>query len=235
MHSKQSSALRAAFPLTLPVMAGYLVLGMGFGILLQSKGYHFVWAILMSLTIYAGSMQYVAVDLLSGGATLVATALMTLMVNARHLFYGISMLDKYRTLGRKRWMMIFELTDETYSIVCSHEPPEGVDRGRFFLAISMLDQSYWVVGCTIGAILGAVVPIDFTGVDFAMTALFLVIVTEQWLTNKNHLPALVGIGASVVCLVLFGADNFIIPAMIVITLALSLLRRYMPAEEPANV
>ncbi len=235
MHSKQSSALRAAFPLTLPVMAGYLVLGMGFGILLQSKGYHFGWAILMSLTIYAGSMQYVAVDLLSGGATLVATALMTLMVNARHLFYGISMLDKYRTLGRKRWMMIFELTDETYSIVCSHEPPEGVDRGRFFLAISMLDQSYWVVGCTIGAILGAVVPIDFTGVDFAMTALFLVIVTEQWLTNKNHLPALVGIGASVVCLVLFGADNFIIPAMIVITLALSLLRRYMPAEEPANV
>ena len=235
MHSKQSSALRAAFPLTLPVMAGYLVLGMGFGILLQSKGYHFGWAILMSLTIYAGSMQYVAVDLLSGGATLVATALMTLMVNARHLFYGISMLDKYRTLGRKRLMMIFELTDETYSIVCSHEPPEGVDRGRFFLAISMLDQSYWVVGCTIGAILGAVVPIDFTGVDFAMTALFLVIVTEQWLTNKNHLPALVGIGASVVCLVLFGADNFIIPAMIVITLALSLLRRYMPAEEPANV
>ena len=235
MHSKQSSALRAAVPLTLPVMAGYLVLGMGFGILLQSKGYHFGWAILMSLTIYAGSMQYVAVDLLSGGATLVATALMTLMVNARHLFYGISMLDKYRTLGRKRWMMIFELTDETYSIVCSHEPPEGVDRGRFFLAISMLDQSYWVVGCTIGAILGAVVPIDFTGVDFAMTALFLVIVTEQWLTNKNHLPALVGIGASVVCLVLFGADNFIIPAMIVITLALSLLRRYMPAEEPANV
>ena len=235
MHSKQSSALRAAFPLTLPVMAGYLVLGLGFGILLQSKGYHFGWAILMSLTIYAGSMQYVAVDLLSGGATLVATALMTLMVNARHLFYGISMLDKYRTLGRKRWMMIFELTDETYSIVCSHEPPEGVDRGRFFLAISMLDQSYWVVGCTIGAILGAVVPIDFTGVDFAMTALFLVIVTEQWLTNKNHLPALVGIGASVVCLVLFGADNFIIPAMIVITLALSLLRRYMPAEEPANV
>ncbi len=235
MHSKQSSALCAAFPLTLPVMAGYLVLGMGFGILLQSKGYHFGWAILMSLTIYAGSMQYVAVDLLSGGATLVATALMTLMVNARHLFYGISMLDKYRTLGRKRWMMIFELTDETYSIVCSHEPPEGVDRGRFFLAISMLDQSYWVVGCTIGAILGAVVPIDFTGVDFAMTALFLVIVTEQWLTNKNHLPALVGIGASVVCLVLFGADNFIIPAMIVITLALSLLRRYMPAEEPANV
>ena len=235
MHSKQSSALCAAFPLTLPVMAGYLVLGMGFGILSQSKGYHFGWAILMSLTIYAGSMQYVAVDLLSGGATLVATALMTLMVNARHLFYGISMLDKYRTLGRKRWMMIFELTDETYSIVCSHEPPEGVDRGRFFLAISMLDQSYWVVGCTIGAILGAVVPIDFTGVDFAMTALFLVIVTEQWLTNKNHLPALVGIGASVVCLVLFGADNFIIPAMIVITLALSLLRRYMPAEEPANV
>lgn len=195
MHSKQSSALRAAFPLTLPVMAGYLVLGMGFGILLQSKGYHFGWAILMSLTIYAGSMQYVAVDLLSGGATLVATALMTLMVNARHLFYGISMLDKYRTLGRKRWMMIFELTDETYSIVCSHEPPEGVDgtvfSGHLHAGSVLLGRGlhglapFWA----------AVVPIDFTGVDFAMTALFLVIVTEQWLTNKNHLPALVGIGA----------------------------------------
>ena len=235
MQPQKTSALRAAFPLTLPVMAGYLVLGMGFGILLQSKGYHFGWAILMSLTIYAGSMQYVAVDLLSGGATLLATALMTLMVNARHLFYGISMLDKYRTLGRRRWIMIFELTDETYSIVCSHEPPAGVDRGRFFLAISMLDQSYWIVGSTLGAILGAVVPIDFTGVDFAMTALFLVIVTEQWLASKNHLPALVGIGASVVCLILFGADNFIIPAMIAITLVLSLLRRYMVTEEPANV
>lgn len=231
MQSKNRAAFRAAFPLTLPVMAGYLVLGMGFGILLQSKGYHFGWAILMSLTIYAGSMQYVAVDLISGGATLIATALMTLMVNARHLFYGITMLRKYRSMDRRRWVMIYELTDETYSIVCSHEPPAGVDRERFFLFLSMLDHAYWIIGSALGAILGAVVPIDFTGVDFAMTALFLVIVTEQWLTTQNHLPALIGIGASVVCLVCFGPDNFIIPAMIAITLLLSLLRRRLETEE----
>lgn len=239
MEESRSGSLRqaaaAAFPLTIPVFTGFLVLGMAYGVLMQTNGYGAFWSTLMSAVAFCGSMQFAAITLLTSAFDPVAALLLSIMVNARHLFYGISMLDKYRTLGRKRWMMIFELTDETYSIVCSHEPPEGVDRGRFFLAISMLDQSYWVVGCTIGAILGAVVPIDFTGVDFAMTALFLVIVTEQWLTNKNHLPALVGIGASVVCLVLFGADNFIIPAMIVITLALSLLRRYMPAEEPANV
>ena len=231
----KKKAFRAALPYSLPICIGFLFIAMSYGFLMRSRGFSVFYPMAMSAFIFAGSMEFVAVELLLSAYAPLHAFLLTLMVNARHLFYGISMLDKYRTLGRKRWMMIFELTDETYSIVCSHEPPEGVDRGRFFLAISMLDQSYWVVGCTIGAILGAVVPIDFTGVDFAMTALFLVIVTEQWLTNKNHLPALVGIGASVGCLVLFGADNFIIPAMIVITLALSLLRRYMPAEEPANV
>lgn len=226
------SVLRAAFPLTLPVMAGYLVLGMGFGILLQSKGYHFLWAIVMSLTIYAGSMQYVAVDLISGGASLIATALMTLIVNARHLFYGLSMLEKFQPLGKKRPILIFELTDETYSILCSQEPPEGIDRGRFYLCISMLDQLYWIVGSAAGAILGALLPIDFTGVDFAMTALFLVIITDQWRSAQaHHLPAIIGIAASVLCLMIFGPDSFIIPAMLVITILLTLLRKHLDPEE----
>ncbi len=219
-------ALKAAFPGTLPVMAGYLVLGVGFGILLQSKGYSFLWAGVMSLTIYAGSMQYVAVDLLSSGAAVLSAALMTLVINARHLFYGLSMLEKYRDVkGIKKLYLIFSLTDETYSLVCTARPPEDVDPTAFYFWTSLLNQCYWVAGSVLGGLLGQVLPFDTTGVDFAMTALFVVIFTDQWLTRKNHLPALVGVGVSVVCLLLFGPDRFIIPAMVGIALLLMLLRR----------
>ena len=211
-------AIRAAFPLTVPVMAGYLVLGMGFGILLQSKGYSFWWAGLMSLTIYAGSMQYVAVDLLSAGASLLSAALMTLILNARHLFYGLSMQG---------------LTDETYSLVCSAKPPEGVEASAFYFWISLLDQCYWLAGSVVGGLLGQVLPFDTTGIDFAMTALFVVIFTEQWLTRKNHLSAIIGVGVSAVCLFLFGPDNFLIPAMVGIALLLTVLRSHLEEKEAA--
>ena len=218
-------AFKAAFPATIPVMAGYLVLGIGFGILLQSKGYSFLWAGVMSLTIYAGSMQYVAVDLLSTGAGFLSAALMTLVINARHLFYGLSMLEKYRDVkGLKKFYLIFSLTDETYSLVCTARPPKGVDSAAFYFWTSLLDQCYWLAGSVLGGLLGQVLPFDTTGVDFAMTALFVVIFTDQWLTWKNHLPALVGVGVSVVCLLLFGPDNFIIPAMVGIAAVLMLLR-----------
>ena len=220
-------ALKAAFPGTLPVLAGYVVLGMGFGILLQSRGYSFLWAGAMSLTIYAGSMQYVAVDLLSTGASLISAALMTLVINARHLFYGLSMLEKYRDVrGGKKFYLIFALTDETYSLVCTARPPKGVDPSAFYFWTSLLDQCYWIAGSVLGGLLGQVLPFDTTGVDFAMTALFVVIFTDQWLTRKNHLPALVGVGGSVVCLLLFGPEGFIIPAMAGIAGALMLLRRW---------
>ena len=219
-------ALKAAFPGTLPVLVGYVVLGMGFGILLQSKGYSFLWAWAMSLTIYAGSMQYVAVDLLSTGAGLISAALMTLVINARHLFYGLSVLEKYRGVkGAKKLYLIFALTDETYSLVCTARPPKGVDPAAFYFWTSLLNQCYWVAGSALGGLLGQVLPFDTTGVDFAMTALFVVIFTDQWLSRKNHLPALVGVGVSGVCLALFGPDNFIIPAMAGIAAALMLLRR----------
>ena len=222
----QKKAIQAAFPGTLPVMAGYLVLGMGFGILLEDKGYSFLWAAAMSLTIYAGSMQYVAVDLLSSGAALLSAALMTLLINARHLFYGLSMLGKYQDVkGAKKFYLIHALTDETYSLVCSARPPAGVDAAAFYFWTSLLNQCYWVLGSVLGGLLGQVLPFDTTGVDFAMTALFVVIFTEQWLTHKNHLPALIGVGVSLLCLVLFGPDNFIIPAMAGIALLLMLLRR----------
>jgi len=224
-------AIKAAFPGTLPVMAGYVVLTIGFGILLEDKGYSFLWAGLMSLTIYAGSMQYVAVDLLSSGATLISTALMTLMINARHLFYGLTMLEKYRPIkGAKKGYLIHALTDETYSLVCTTEVPEDVDPAAFYFWTSFLNHCYWLTGSLIGGLLGQVIPFDTTGVDFSMTALFVVIFTDQWLSRKNHIPALIGLGVSVLCLVLFGPGNFIIPSMIGIAFLLMALRTKLEKE-----
>ena len=217
--------LRYAFTRTLPIMAGYLVLGLGFGVLLQSKGYGVGWSLAMSTLIYAGSMQYVTIDLLAGGASLISAALMTLMVNARHLFYGISMLQRYKNTGAAKPYLIFSLTDETYSVVCSGNVPDGV-------FASLLDQFYWVVGCVTGTLLGSIIPFDTTGIDFSMTALFLVVMVEQWRASKDHTPALVGLGVSLVCLVIFGSSNFLIPSMLGITAALTLLRG--PMEKRAQ-
>lgn len=216
--------IKYAFRRSLPVMAGYIVLGMGFGILLESKGYGVWWAFLMSVFIYAGSMQYVAVDLLSGGASLIAAALMTLMVNARHLFYGISMIDRYKDMGAGKPYLVFALTDETYSLVCSGEVPEGVDRKKYFFWVSLMDQSYWVIGSTLGALIGSMITFNTIGIDFSMTALFLVVFIEQWKGTSNHLSAVTGVAASVICLVIFGAEGFLIPSMLVITLLLTVLR-----------
>ena len=218
--------LKTAFFKSLPIMAGYIVLGTGFGILLTSKGYARWWALLMSLTIYAGSMQYVAIDLLTAGASLISTALMTLMVNARHLFYGVSMLSRYRDTGKAKPYLIFALTDETYSLVCSDELiPSGVDKKRYFLFVSLLNQFYWVLGSVIGGLLDSFLTFNTNGIDFAMTALFVVIFTEQWEKNKNHIPALIGVISSVLCLILFSAQRFLIPAMLLISALLLLLRK----------
>lgn len=223
-----------AFVRSLPIMAGYIVLGLGFGVLLQSKGYGAGWALAMGGLIYAGSMQYVAIDLLAGGASLISAALMTLMVNARHLFYGISMLERYKDTGAAKPYLIFALTDETYSVVCSGDVPDGVDRKKYYFWVSLLDQFYWVVGCVAGALLGSVLPFDTTGIDFSMTALFLVVMVEQWRSTRDHTPALVGLGVSLVCLLIFGSGNFLIPSMIGITVALTLLRGTMEKRKEAG-
>ena len=223
-----------AFVRSLPIMAGYIVLGLGFGVLLQSKGYGVGWALAMGGLIYAGSMQYVAIDLLAGGASLISAALMTLMVNARHLFYGISMLERYKDTGAAKPYLIFSLTDETYSVVCSGDVPDGVDRKKYYFWVSLLDQFYWVVGCVAGALLGSVLPFDTTGIDFSMTALFLVVMVEQWRSTCEHTPALVGLGVSLVCLLIFGSSNFLIPSMIGITVALTLLRGTMEKRKEAG-
>ena len=222
-------AVRQAFLDTLPVMTGYVFLGFGFGILLNENGYGLLWALAMSGFIYAGSMQYVAVSLMTGGAGLFSTALTTLMVNARHLFYGISMVDAYRGAGRKKPYLIFALTDETYSLVSRKQPPEGLTHHGYCFLVSLFDQIYWVAGSALGSLAGSLIPINYEGIDFVLTALFVTIFTEQWLSTKNHLPALVGLGLSTVCLALFGPDSFLIPAMAAITAALLLVRR--PLEQ----
>lgn len=205
-------------------MAGYIVLGIGFGILLKDAGYGLFWSFLMSLTIYAGSMQYVGVSLLTAGASLITVALTTLMVNARHLFYGLSMVEKYKDAGKKKPYLIFSLTDETYSLLCSDDIPEGVQRHGFQFFVSLFDQSYWILGSVLGSLLGTILPFDTAGIDFSMTALFVTVFVEQWLTAKNHLPAIIGLAASIACLLIFGADSFLLPTMIVITLALLFMK-----------
>lgn len=226
MNKTLQKTLREAFVSTTPVLAGYVVLGVGFGILLSSKGYGPVWALAMSLFIYAGSMQYLAIDLITGGASLITAALTTLMVNARHLFYGVSMIEGYKGMGKCKPYAIFALTDETYSLVCQddrHETQE--ERHCYAFWVSVLDQSYWVTGSLIGAWLGQIIPFSVEGIDFALTALFVTVFLEQWLSTKDHASAIIGVVSSVVCVVVFGPGSFLIPAMTVIILALTILRK----------
>lgn len=214
--SAKRAALKAAFPHTIPVFTGYIVLGAAYGILMNSKGFSLFWIMLASIFIYAGSMQFVTVSLLAAGFDLVGAFLMTLAVNARHLFYGISMLKQYRGIGRLKPYLIFSLTDETFSIVCSAKVPEQIDRKWFYFFISLLDHSYWVIGSLLGGILGSLLNFNTKGIDFVLTALFVVILINQWQSAKNHLPAIIGIVSAIMCRLLFGASNFIIPSMIMI-------------------
>lgn len=217
--------LRRAFYKSIPVLAGYIVLGIGFGILLRNAGYGVLWAGAMGLFIYAGSMQYVGVGLLSGGASVLTTIFTTIMVNARHLFYSISMIDSYKGAGKYKPYMIFALTDETYSLLCDGSAPEGEDPNLYRFLVSLFNQSYWVLGCVVGNLLGAVLPFSTAGIEFSMTALFIASFTEQWLTARDHIPALAGILCTFLALLLFGRENFLIPAMLLITLVLTILRR----------
>ena len=225
MKQEHSKLLRRAFVSTLPVMAGYVVLGTGFGILFQSKGYGLLWAAAMSLFVYAGSIQYLAVDLLTGGVSLIAAAVTTLMVNARHLFYGISMIGRYQNMGPYKPYLIFGLTDETYSLNCVDLPGDITNAPLYYFLVTILDQIYWVLGTVIGSLLGQIIPFSTEGIDFSLTALFITVFVEQWKSTIDHAPAIIGLASSVVCLLIFGTGNFLIPTMILITLCLAIYRR----------
>ncbi len=222
---------KRAFKDSLPVLAGYLALGIGFGVLLQSKGYSFLWALLMSCTIYAGAGQYAAVDLLSSGASLITTALMTLLINARHFFYGFSLLDKYKGTGKAKPYMIFGLTDETYSLVCTAKLDDTINHKKYYFFLTALDQLYWITGCTLGALLGEFIPFNSTGIEFAMTAIFVVIFVEQWMSTKEHLPAILGALTTLVCMFVFGKQLFIIPSMLLIAIELVAFRKKLDKED----
>ncbi|MBR6085916.1 MAG: AzlC family ABC transporter permease [Spirochaetales bacterium] len=209
---------------TIPVMAGYLVLGIGFGILLRDAGYGVLWALAMSLLIFAGSMQYVGVGLLAGGASMITAIITTIMVNARHLFYSISMIGKYKDAGRYKPYLVFALTDETYSLLCDGKTPEGQDANLYRFLVSLFNQSYWVTGSVLGNLLGAILPFSTQGIEFSMTALFIASFTEQWMVGKNHIPALTGLLCTLLSLLIFGPKQFLIPAMLLITVLLTFFR-----------
>lgn len=220
-----------AFHKTIPVMLGYLFLGMAFGLMLQNAGYSFLWAFLISTIVYAGSMQFVLVTLLTGGVSLIHAALMTFFINGRHIFYGLSFIEKYKKMGKAYPYLVFSLTDETYSVLCGTHVPEDMEEKKVFFWISFLDQCYWVIGSVFGALAGQYITFDSTGIDFSMTALFVVIVIEQWQEKEAHISAIIGAVSGIVFLLLFGAERFILPALLC---AMAVLLFMHKTEQPEN-
>jgi len=217
-------AFLCAFPHTIPILAGFLFLGMTYGIYMNVSGFSFLYPMFMSMTVFAGSVEFVAVNLLLGAFNPLQALLVTLMLNARHLFYGISMLEKYRGTGLKKIYLIFGMCDESFSINYTADIPAGIDRGWFMFFVTLLNQIYWVLGATLGGLFGSLIRFNTKGLDFVMTAMFVVIFLEQWLKEKRHMSGILGLGVSLACLILFGADNFMIPAMLAILGILMLLR-----------
>lgn len=224
-QNKYIKSLKAAFPHTVPILAGFLFLGMTYGIYMNVSGFNFVYPMLMSMTIFAGSVEFVTVNLLLGSFDPVQAFVMALMLNARHIFYGISMLDKFKGTGLKKIYLIFGMCDETFSVNYTADIPKDVDRGWFMFFVTLLNQIYWVAGATLGGIFGSFITFDTKGLEFVMTAMFVVIFLEQWLKDKNHFPALIGLGLSVLSLIAFGSSNFMLPAMFAILAALTILRK----------
>lgn len=219
-------AFIAAFPYTLPIFAGFLFLGIAYGIYMRSAGFSSLYPILMSITIFAGSMEFIAVNLLLSSFDPLAAFILTLMVNARHLFYGISMLDRYKGTGIKKLYLIFGMCDESFSINCTTKIPADIDKGWFMFFVTLLNHLYWILGATLGGVFGSFITFSTEGLDFVMTSLFVVIFLEQWFKENNHFSALIGIGLSLCCLILFGGKNFIIPAMISILVCLTIKRNF---------
>ena len=217
-------AFQAALPYSLPICIGFLFMSISYGFLMRSKGFPAIYPIVMSACIFAGSMEFVTIELLLSTFNPLHAFILTLMVNARHLFYGISMLDKYQGTGWKKFYLIFGMCDETFAINSTVIPPKTADRGWFMFFVTLLNQFYWVAGAAIGAILGSFIHFNTEGIDFIMTALFVVMLVNQWQETKDHKPVLVGLGCTLICLLLIGAENFMLPAMAAIVIVLTIIR-----------
>lgn len=221
----KTKAFKAALPYTIPICIGFLFLGMSYGFLMRSKGFSFVYPMLTSLLIFAGSMEFITINLLLASFNPIYTLLLTIMVNARHIFYGISMLDKYKNCGYKKLYLIFGMCDESFSINCSITPPPDIDKGWFMFFVTLLNHIYWVSGATLGGLLGYVISFDTKGIDFVMTALFVVMFINQWEETQNHLSAIIGLICPFICLIIFGSQNFMLPSMALIILCFLLLKK----------
>ena len=217
--------VKNAFYTSLPVLVGYLIIGLGFGIVLRDAGYGLGWAIAMSLTIYAGSMQYVGISLIAAPATLLTTFLTTLTVNARHLFYSISLIGKYKNAGKFKPYLIFALTDETYALLSEEHKESEPDQYLYFFLVSLFNHIYWILGTILGSVFAAAIPFDTSGINFSMTALFISAYTEQWISRKNRSSAVIGLFVTLIARILFGRDLFLIPSMAIIVIVLLLLRK----------
>ena len=224
-------ALKAAFPQTLPIFTGFWFLGMAYGIYMNASGFSFIYPLCMSLLIYGGSLEFVAVEMLLSPFAPLQTFIMALLIQARHLFYGLSMLDKFKGLGWKKYYLIFGMCDETFSINCSAKIPDDIDRGWFYLWITLLNQFYWSAAATTGGIIGSLLKINTSGISFVMTAMFVVIFLEQWLKEKEHTSSLAGLAISVLCLIIFGPDSFMVPTMVLVVGLLTLLRKPLTQKE----
>ena len=223
--------MREAFKTSLPIMVTFVVLGIGYGLLMEKSGYGPLWSLASGLIIFSGTVQFVSVTMLGSGSVLMA-AITALMVAARHIFFSISMIGRYRSEGRRKWYLYYALCDETYAMLSRDEMPEGVNLSAYRLLVTLFDQSAWVLGSVLGGLIGTMLNFDSTGIDFAMTALFTTVFLEQWLSSENHIPAVLGVAATLVCRILFGRDLFLIPAMIIIIAVLTIARgKIEPKEE----
>lgn len=224
-------ALKTAFPNTLPILTGFLFLSFAYGIYMNTSGFSFIYPMCMSFFIYGGSLEFICVEMLLSPFAPVQVFIMSLLIQARHLFYGISMLDRFKGLGLKKYYLIFGMCDETFSINYTADIPDDVDKGWFMFFVTLLNHLYWVVGATLGCIIGSLFTFDTSNISFVMTAMFVVIFLEQWLKETNHISSLIGIFVSIACLVLFGADSFMLPAMICIILLLAIIRKPLEKKD----
>lgn len=228
-------ALKAAFPCTIPIMTGFIFLGAAYGIYMNASGFSFVYPLFMSMLIYGGSLEFVAVEMLLSPFAPLQVFIMALLIQARHLFYGLSMLDKFKGLGWKKFYLIYGMCDETFSINYTAEIPEDVDRGWFMFFVTLLNQFYWVASATTGGLIGSLLKINTDGISFVMTAMFVVIFMDQWLKEDNHISSLIGLGVSLICLLIFGPDSFMIPTMITIVVLLTVLRRKLDIPDSTSL
>ena len=228
--SEMVKVMKRAFPYTIPVLAGYLFIGLAFGVMFADQGYNVIWAILMSLVVYAGSGQYLAVNFFVPGFSLLQAVFLTIMVNIRHVFYGLSLVERYNRFDWTRWYLIFGMTDETYSLICTTNVPEDVDEKKFLLSITFLNHMYWILGSVIGSLMATMIPFNSEGIEFAMTALFIVLFIELWYRRSNRLPELIGVGSALLCLLTFGSGNFVLPTMLMIVALIPLGRKHIEKE-----